>query len=47
MVIKNHVSGTRLKVELIDLPFATDRRFRVRVNGPASSMAMARQAMGP
>ena len=33
MVIKNHVNGTRLKVELIDLPFATERRFRVRVNG--------------
>ena len=33
MVIKNHVSGARLKVELINLPFATERQFRVRVNG--------------
>jgi hypothetical protein len=33
MVIKNQVSGARLKVELIDLPFATERQFRVRVNG--------------
>lgn len=33
MVMKNHVSGARLKVELIDLPFAAERQFRVRVNG--------------
>ena len=33
MVIKNHESGARLKVELIDLPFAGVRKFRVRVNG--------------
>jgi hypothetical protein len=35
MVIKNHVSGARLKVELIDLPFTEQRQFRVRVNGPS------------
>ena len=33
VVVKNHVSGARLKVELIDLPFADERKFRVRVNG--------------
>jgi hypothetical protein len=29
MVIKNHASGARLKVELIDLPFSGERQFRV------------------
>jgi hypothetical protein len=50
MVIKNHVSGSRLKVELIDLPFAGERQFRVRVNGQwarkvpvASKTIVARQ----
>lgn len=33
MLIKNHVTGARLKVELVDLPFLKGRRFRVRVNG--------------
>jgi len=33
MVLKNHQTGDRLKVELIDLPFLENRRFRVRVNG--------------
>jgi hypothetical protein len=33
MVIKNHVTGTRLKVELLDLPFTQSRQFRLRVNG--------------
>ena len=33
MVVKNHVSGARLKVELIDLPFTHERQFRLRVNG--------------
>jgi hypothetical protein len=53
MVIKNHVSGARLKVELIDLPFATERKFRVRVNGQrarklpvASKTIVARQVRG-
>lgn len=46
VVVKNHVSGARLKVELIDLPFATERKFRVRVNGPAFANATAWQAVG-
>jgi hypothetical protein len=33
MLIKNHESGARLKVELIDLPFPGIRQFRLRVNG--------------
>jgi hypothetical protein len=33
MLLKNHVTGARLKVELIDLPFIEGRRFRIRVNG--------------
>ena len=33
MFVKNHLTGNYLKVELIDLPFADGRRFRVRVNG--------------
>ena len=33
MLVKNHLTGDHLKVELIDLPFADGRRFRVRVNG--------------
>ncbi len=33
MAIKNHLTGAGLKVELVDLPFADGRRFRVRVNG--------------
>jgi hypothetical protein len=33
MAVRNHETGARLRVELIDLPFADRRRFRVRVNG--------------
>jgi hypothetical protein len=33
MVVKNNFTGDQLKVELIDLPFLENRRFRVRVNG--------------
>ena len=33
MAIKNHLTGAGLRVELVDLPFADGRRFRVRVNG--------------
>ena len=33
IVVRNHVTGDRLKVELIDLPFFEGRRYRVRVNG--------------
>lgn len=31
--LKNHATGEQLKVELIDLPFADQRRYRLRVNG--------------
>ena len=31
--LKNQVTGEELKVELIDLPFCDQRRFRLRVNG--------------
>ncbi len=44
VVIKNHVTGARLKVELVDLPFQEGRRFRVRVNGGwARKVPVARQ----
>ena len=34
VVLKNHETGEQLKLELIDLPFATAARtFRLRVNG--------------
>jgi hypothetical protein len=33
MMIKNHETQARLKVELVDLPFNHGRQFRVRVNG--------------
>ena len=33
ITIVNHESGGRLKIELVDLPFAGARRYRVRVNG--------------
>ncbi len=53
MVIKNHVSGARLKVELMDLPFSGERQFRVRVNGQwarkvpvASKTIVTRQVRG-
>ena len=32
VVVKNHVSGESLKVELVDLPFPS-RSYRLRVNG--------------
>ena len=53
VVVKNHVSGAHLKVELIDLPFAAERKFRVRVNGQwarkvpvASKTVVTRQVRG-
>src|SRR2546421_310202 len=53
MVIKNHVSGARLKVELIDLPFTQEHQFRLRVNGQwarkvpvASKTTVTRQLRG-
>jgi hypothetical protein len=33
LLVKNQISGSRLKVELVDLPFSDGRRFRLRVNG--------------
>lgn len=33
LIVKNHLTGARLKVELVDLPFLENRRFKVRVNG--------------
>jgi hypothetical protein len=53
MIIKNHESGARLKVELVDLPFSQCRQFRVRVNGQwarklpvASKTIVAKQVRG-
>lgn len=44
MVIKNHINGARLKVELIDLPFSQGRQFRLRVNGQwARKVPVAKQ----
>ena len=33
LIARNHATGKQLKVELIDLPFIENRRFRLRVNG--------------
>ena len=33
LVVKDYGSGNQLKVELIELPFTENRRFRLRVNG--------------
>jgi hypothetical protein len=33
LLVKYHATGKQLKVELIELPFAENRRFGVRVNG--------------
>jgi hypothetical protein len=33
LVLRNHHTGERLRLELIDLPFAASKRFRLRVNG--------------
>ena len=46
LIVKNHATGERLKVELVDLPFVESRRFRLRVNGPAFVKASAWQTMG-
>jgi hypothetical protein len=53
LVVKHHVNGKQLKVELIDLPFSEIRRFRVRVNGQwarkvpvASKSLVLRQVRG-
>lgn len=53
MLLKNHETGARLKVELVDLAFTDRRRFRVRVNGPwarkvpvASKTVVAKELRG-
>jgi hypothetical protein len=53
LLIKNHLSGESMKVELIDLPFTEGRRFRLRVNGRwavkvpvASKTAVLRELRG-
>ena len=53
MIVRNHLTGARLKVELVDLPFVEGRRFRVRVNGQwarklpvASKTVVAKQVRG-
>jgi hypothetical protein len=33
LVVTNLETGVQLRIELFDLPFATGRSFRVRVNG--------------
>jgi hypothetical protein len=33
LILKNHRTGKRLKLDLVDLPFATSKSFRVRING--------------
>jgi hypothetical protein len=33
LVLKNHQTGKRLKIDLVDLPFAASKAFRLRVNG--------------
>ena len=33
VVVKNHETGERLNLELVDLPFVSGRTFRLRVNG--------------
>jgi hypothetical protein len=50
LVLRNHYTGNRLRLELIDLPFATSKSFRLRVNGQwakklpvASKTAVTRQ----
>ncbi len=46
LVVKDHVNGKQLKVELIDLPFAEIRRFRVRVDGRwARNVAIASKSL--
>jgi hypothetical protein len=33
LVLKNRHTGEKLRLDLIDLPFATARRIRLRLNG--------------
>jgi hypothetical protein len=33
LALKNHQTGERLKLDLVDLPFASSKSFRIRING--------------
>jgi hypothetical protein len=53
VLLINHETGQRLKIELIDLPFPGARSYRIRVNGEwarkvplASKTMVARQLRG-
>ena len=53
LLLINHKSGERLKIELIDLPFPGARSYRIRVNGQwarklpvASKTMVAKQLRG-
>ena len=53
VLLSNHQTGERLKIELFDLPFPGARSYRVRVNGEwarklplASKTMVARQLRG-
>ena len=53
LLLSNHQSGDRLKIELFDLPFPGARSYRVRVNGEwarklplASKTMVAKQLRG-
>ncbi len=46
VLVKDHVTEKQLKVELVDLPFADGRRFRLRVNGKwAAKVPVASKTM--
>ncbi|MGI9114529.1 MAG: hypothetical protein DLM52_01110 [Chthoniobacterales bacterium] len=46
LLVKDHLTQKQLKVELVDLPFADGRRFRVRVNGKwAAKVPVASKTM--
>ena len=53
LLLTNHQTGERLKIELFDLPFPGARSYRVRVNGEwarklplASKTMVAKQLRG-
>jgi hypothetical protein len=43
LVVSNLQSHEQLKIELVDLPFASGRTFRLRVNGKVSAQGAGRQ----
>ncbi len=46
MVVTDHQTEKRLKVEMVQLPFAGQRQFRLRVNGKwASKVPVASKTM--